>query len=94
MHVLMSRCVNLCGSHEVTQDRGYWMGEWGGWVGGSRAEAKQCWPVNSSDYFSSMLVMAVSSSPTSDTTHFHTCLTGGFPEAVLLLDLLEGVGWV
>jgi len=34
-------------------------------LGGSGAEAKQCQPVNSSDYFSSVLVMDVSSSPIS-----------------------------
>ena len=64
--VHLSRYVNLCGSYEVTQDSGYWLGEWGcGCGGGSGAEAKQCQPVNSSDYFSSVLVMDVSSSPIS-----------------------------
>ena len=64
--VHLSRYVNLCGSYEVTQDSGYWMGECGrGWGGGSGAEAKQCLPVNSSDYFSSVLVMGVNSSPIS-----------------------------
>lgn len=74
--VHLSRYVNLCGSYEVTQDSGYWMGEWGwGLRGGSEAEAKQCQPVNSSDCFSSVLVMGVSSSPTS--THASLGASGG-----------------